>query len=278
MQNIRKKLRSKRGASMVIAMVFMLFCAFIGGAVLAAASANGSRVRALTSEQQEFLNQRSVAGLLVDELKAPTGSKNRLTVVYTVTTYDPVKITDGGVKEADTSREKETARELSFSVYTGDMASRSPLRELLFEGAALRYIAESYADADNDNDIPISVATFTNFTKTKVEDFDFFLQDNKLEPLMMKITDPLGNAGFTSELVCLGGESGEPYSFAVTFGNKAQLNLHMYARVSTTKQEITGTTTYLGNNVNNTYDPTMVTYTTTIDWEDPTVVKGGVSE
>ena len=274
MQNIRKKLRSERGASMVIAMVFMLFCAFIGGAVLAAASANGSRVRALTSEQQEFLNQRSVAGLLVDELKAPSGSKNRLTVVYTVTTYDPVIITDGGVKQTDTSREKETERELSFSVYTGDMTSRSPLRELLFEGAALRYIAESYADADDDNDISISAATFTNFSEAP-DDFEFLLKDNKLEPVIMKITDPLGNAGFTSELICLGAESGEPYSFAVTFGDKAQLNLHMYARVSTTKQEITGTTTYLGNNVNNTYDPTMVTYTTTIDWENPTVVKGG---
>ena len=44
MNKILRKLRSKAGESMILAMVFMLFCSFVGGSVLASATANAQRV------------------------------------------------------------------------------------------------------------------------------------------------------------------------------------------------------------------------------------------
>ncbi len=76
MQKINRKLRSERGASLVFAMVFMLFCAFVGGSVLAAATANGGRIQSQADNQQAYLNPRSVASVLSDDLAAP--EKNKL--------------------------------------------------------------------------------------------------------------------------------------------------------------------------------------------------------
>ena len=85
---IKEKLQSSKGASLIIALVFMLFCAMVGSAVLAAATANGGRVAALKSDQQDYLNQRSAATLLQDEL---TISEPLLVITKTTTTT--VKLT-----------------------------------------------------------------------------------------------------------------------------------------------------------------------------------------
>ena len=65
MKHIKKKLRSRLGASLILAMVFMLFCSFVGGSVLASATANAQRVAQL-AEQQDFLLERSAALLASD--------------------------------------------------------------------------------------------------------------------------------------------------------------------------------------------------------------------
>ena len=74
MNQIKHKLQSKRGASLLIAMVYLVFAVFIGGSVLAAASANGYRIEHL-SDQQDYLDQRSAAMLLAEEMETmPTSA------------------------------------------------------------------------------------------------------------------------------------------------------------------------------------------------------------
>ena len=70
---IKEKLQSQRGASMLMAMVFLLFSLLIGGSVLAAATANSSRIAHLVGDQQEYLSQRSALAVMADMLTPQTG-------------------------------------------------------------------------------------------------------------------------------------------------------------------------------------------------------------
>ena len=79
MNKIQQKLRSRAGASMILAMVFMLFCSFIGGTVLASATANAQRV-AQMAEQQDFLLERSAALLASDQLQLDDGKYLRMSI------------------------------------------------------------------------------------------------------------------------------------------------------------------------------------------------------
>jgi len=53
---------------MLIALVFMLFCVFVGGSVLAAATANGARLKQSAQEEQDYLSARSAALLTETQL------------------------------------------------------------------------------------------------------------------------------------------------------------------------------------------------------------------
>lgn len=80
MKSIKRKLGSKRGASMLLALVFLMFCMFVGGSVLAAATANGSRAARKLTEEQDYLSQRSATLLLADMLKGSEDTAMQLTV------------------------------------------------------------------------------------------------------------------------------------------------------------------------------------------------------
>ena len=80
MKSIKKKLSSNSGASMLLALVFLMFCMFVGGSVLAAASANGSRAARQKENQQAYLSQRSASLLLADLLKGDENSAMQLTL------------------------------------------------------------------------------------------------------------------------------------------------------------------------------------------------------
>ena len=79
MNKIQQKLRSRAGASMILARMFMMFCAFIGGTVLASATANAQRV-AQMAEQQDFLLERSAALMASDQLQLESGKYLRLSI------------------------------------------------------------------------------------------------------------------------------------------------------------------------------------------------------
>ena len=82
MKSSIKKLRQSKGASLIIALVFMLFCIFVGGSVLASAAANSARLKRTIADDQDYLNVRSAAVLLADEMR---GSKNGTQLSFDVT-------------------------------------------------------------------------------------------------------------------------------------------------------------------------------------------------
>lgn len=82
MKSIRKRLQSRTGASIIIAMAFFLIAFFVGSTVLAAATANGGRLKDMKAHRQEFLKERSAALLLKEQLQ----SAPQLTITNTETT------------------------------------------------------------------------------------------------------------------------------------------------------------------------------------------------
>ena len=68
MKQTLNKLKSNSGATIIIALMFMLICVFVGGSVLVAATVNGGRLAGERADQQAILNQRSIAAVIADEL------------------------------------------------------------------------------------------------------------------------------------------------------------------------------------------------------------------
>lgn len=69
MRRARSKLHSPSGASMVLALLFLLFSTMIGAVILTAASANAGRVSQDRTRQQGYLTVSSAARLIRGELK-----------------------------------------------------------------------------------------------------------------------------------------------------------------------------------------------------------------
>lgn len=68
MSLIKKKLQSKRGASIAIALIFFLICAVTGGIVLTSASANTGTLNHMYASNQDYLTVSSAARLLREEI------------------------------------------------------------------------------------------------------------------------------------------------------------------------------------------------------------------
>lgn len=72
-------LQQKRGAALIYALMFFLFCALVGTIVVTAAAANAGKAAKMREEQQEYLAVRSAAQLVADMM-----STGRFRGYYTV--------------------------------------------------------------------------------------------------------------------------------------------------------------------------------------------------
>lgn len=88
MHLIARKLSSRRGASVLIALLLFLVCAFVGAAVLTAAYHNASRTSAIRQEQQTYLSVASAAELLKDELVGQSVVWNHVVTGYYTESVD----------------------------------------------------------------------------------------------------------------------------------------------------------------------------------------------
>lgn len=80
---IQKKLKNKRGASIVLALVFFLVAAVIGGIVLASAASNSGRFSHIRKEQQAYLTISSAAKIVREEIKNQNFKVNSTVVKVT---------------------------------------------------------------------------------------------------------------------------------------------------------------------------------------------------
>lgn len=70
MEALKKKFKSSGGASLLIAMMFMLVCMTVGVSVFMAADANAGKAASNRDEQKKYLALSSAVKLLVDELES----------------------------------------------------------------------------------------------------------------------------------------------------------------------------------------------------------------
>lgn len=276
---IKEKLQSSKGASLIIALVFMLFCAMVGSAVLAAATANGGRVAALKSDQQDYLNQRSAATLLQDELNI---NRPRLVVTKTEIQKDYFTVGDGGVHVLDHHGPAEVT--LSFEVKSGSTGISTPLQRVLFESAILRYMEqndmEKYYQSDIISGFEIPQAEGNPLKITKPWDFIMCDKSKALQTAQDAIAnlsvdlkadgEADSKSAFTARVGCSGGTEA-PYCFQVDFGEDSMLYLRMYATVSNPREVKVKEPTNEGSfyvEVNTT------TTTQTVSWDAPEVLKG----
>lgn len=288
---IKEKLLSGRGASLIIALVFMLFAAMVGSAVLAAATANGGRIASLKTDQQEYLNQRSAATLLSDELQMSNPSIVIQTNEIKTTTYT---VGDGGVR---TATGESTAQTVTFTV---DGSIKTQLQRILFESAIMRYIEENdLQDCYTQNIISgftIPAAEGEDTTITSPSRFSIYSEQagNNQSPTVT-LTIDLSSTGtasseklssFEATVGCVGAAkktssddsttASSPYSFCVSFGEDTQLSLRMYASVSTPKS-VTAQEQSQGSTANELKVTETTTTTQTISWDAPEILKGAAS-
>lgn len=68
MDAIFQKLRSQKGASMLLALLFLLICSMVTASILMAAAANAGKHRSNLEEHQIYLALSSAVSTLCDEL------------------------------------------------------------------------------------------------------------------------------------------------------------------------------------------------------------------
>lgn len=293
MSKLQRKLRSRTGASMLLALVFLLFCSFIGSTVLVSATANAYRV-AQVAEQQDFLNQRSAALLLGDELQLEPGQQFRLSVVDAYRTTKDVKVVNGGgVVDDDYSV---TERVITFQLITND-TDVTEMQRLMLEATVWRFLRENPTDENKARETKVALIGFPG--ASDLDDFWFAysgvsvtgntvsVSSTNTTPIKGAMTVngsastvsmPSYTANFSS------GKGTELYDFHVDFGDLSQLRLTMNA-FSGTSDPITvnapategvapGDPT-TGDADGDFIQVTTVSTQTSISWDDPKVEKGG---
>lgn len=244
MSKLIRKLHSKRGASLMLAMVFMLFCAFVGGSVLAASTANAGRVANQTHDEQTYLSQRSAALLMADLLKGSGNTPLQLT------------ITDVKTSTGD--------RTVTFSL--NDSNAKSYLQKLMVENAVANYLVKSPLQSGESS-------IFENFKFVGVASYSYTTPGDPFGTF--KITEPNStelDAAYHGTKFEGGSQAltSDYFDFVIDFRTDSLLSLHMDASYSegnpipiTETDSSTGVTT------------TTTTTTTVIQWSDPVIEKGG---
>lgn len=69
MEALRKKWNSSRGASILLALLFLLVCMMVGASVLMAAASNAGKIRSNREEHQKYFTLSSALTLLCDEIQ-----------------------------------------------------------------------------------------------------------------------------------------------------------------------------------------------------------------
>lgn len=273
MNKIKRKLRSRSGASMLLAMVFMLFALFVGGTVLAAAAANGYRVEHM-SDQQDYLDQRSAALLIADELTVDNGTDLRLTIIDIQKTIQPVQVLDGGVT-ADTGTATQT-HTITIKAPTGLVMTG--MQRVVVESTIWKYLQDIGVT-------DLSMVTLSGFEfndGTTITSPASFLQQYTLsttEPFKVKGTFNITGsgaatiAGYEAYFTC-GADASDSYDFVVTFDN-AQMTVSMDASYGTKNPVTSSTTTSYSGSPTGYARITTTSTQTAFSWDDPIISKGG---
>ena len=293
MNKIQQKLRSRVGASMILAMMFMMFCAFIGGTVLASATANAQRV-AQMAEQQDFLLERSAALLTTDQLQLEGGKYLRLTVVDQDRTLQAINMNaNGSYDPAPVAPIKD--RVITFTVSTN--TNLTQMHRLMLECSVWRYLREHVVDESLTATVILSgfgtVSDSGVTRELRISDFlyPYAGTTNGSTKVTVSESAPLEIGGsldvtsvstsvqipdYVANFSC--GHGADLYDFFIDFGENSQVKMRMNAFSGTNPSTalpatpVRDTTTFPGYT---DVEIRSISTTTTISWENPLVEKGG---
>jgi hypothetical protein len=285
MNKFKNKLRSRAGASMILAMVFMLFCSFVGSTVLASATANAQRVAQL-AEQQDFMLQRSAALLVSDQFRMDAGQYLRMSVVDQEREIRAIQFIGGGVYEIVPGELKKD-RVITFTV----LSSKAPteLQQLMLESAVLRYLRENASSVPDDVTLKVELAGFPGnpastadflFPQPTGDDYEEKGIINGTMNVAAELKQPAGTAPAIPDYSVRFsvGQGQYLYDFILDFGENSQVKMTMDAfsgvdsgRTMVTKER---DESFFADYPD--VEITSETETTMISWENPLVEKGGV--
>ena len=280
MKNIKKKLRSRVGSSLILAMVFMLFCSFVGGSVLASATANAQRV-AQMAEQQDFLLERSAALLASDHLQLGKNEFLRLSITDADRHIQEVIVSKGGkVEKGD---DYKMVRIITFQVTTS--APLTQMHQLLLESTVYRYLREFAAEGEYE-------VVFVNFPGNPTTTADFLFRynmpnatstDYEITGSMSVSATVHGSSGVSIPgytATFSSGRADDLYDFFISFGENSQVRMTMNAYHGTAQPITIQAPPTEGQVPGDTQPSQYIQVTTvatqhTISWEDPLIEKGG---
>ncbi len=292
--NLKRKLRSRAGESMLLALVFLMFCSFVGSTVLVSATANAYRVKHL-SDQQEQLTERSTALLLTDELQLNDGERLQMNVADSLQSIQNVNVgPDGSV--IPTAEPPRLQRIITFRVYTTD-ANINPAQRLMLEATVHRYLNEfPKHPEDTSADIVNPVVKLETFpaggsAAGELTDISEFWFQPSIPAGSTQIQGTIsvtgtsgalpGNADGTGTLPSYSvyfssGTERDLFDFFMDFGEFSQLKVVMNAFYSANTTDNIRSPAVVDSNSSTNYSQTTTTLTqTVISWDDPRIEKGG---
>lgn len=280
MNNLKRKLQSNRGASMILALVFLLFSVFVGGSVLAVATANSARIQHQTDTQQQFLRQRSAVRLMQDAMTDGTQPTVRLSVNIITTTTQKVELLDGGgLRPIGTP-----TQDIRFT-FTGynNGGNKPAVQRLIYESAIYRVM--NIYDHVPASGLSLTNLTFVTADGRSAQALSYVINGSNnfwltgADSNTIQITDPTG-APIDAWIICEGGT--DPYNFWITFGENgrdAQVSLQMNATVSQRPRQ-QGAPSYEDDpdqrEERYQLQKTVSTESIIITWATPEIVKGGI--
>ena len=206
MQRICDKLKSKAGTSLILALVFMLVCAFVGAVVLASSTANVGRTEKLIADNQDYLSQRSAANLLLDAMfdKGLSGNGD---IVLECT---EVKGADGSLQQ------------LKFAA-AGDNSTEkmTELRRVIYETAVWGYM-----DANELNANP-TIENFIYQSGVNARTTDNF--QVKSAPATLSLSDPADASKEITARIRFSDKGDN--SLIIDFGEDSKISVVIKARV-----------------------------------------------
>lgn len=223
MKRIGEKLKSQRGASILLALLFFLLCAMVGASVLMAAASNAGRSRSSREEQQKYLTLSSALQLVCDEL---TAAEYTAKYTYKRETINVPETTDeAGNKKAGYSYTKHTYEQY-VGEYTGKLSQGGncalPLLKELDWLFAKDFTGPTVSEPDQ---LILTPLSDTAITEPGTE--------HKLTLTVQEQTDKPGLATPVTVTVTLGKGSTEKYrlSLKATLGSEADSVYTMYAQL-----------------------------------------------
>lgn len=159
------KLRSRRGASLILAAVYFLICAFVGGTVLGAATSGSAHLKDRKAEEQAFQIQRSAAQVIRDQLTVETGylqaeiSKSEEIYTLTPASESPVDL-QTLVRQGAAARYGEKKEITAFNEYTteGELVLAMTTNEDMESESAKSDTVDVHYEVGENYDVTVSVS------------------------------------------------------------------------------------------------------------------------